>query len=119
MYTAESIWLEIWGSWIRIKKIDFSRQISEKVRFFHSISQKHFDFSRQIYEKFRFFQAIDFPGKSWPFTATTGQIILYLFKSYHFRTYFLYMIRYMYNISRLVHDPPAQNLGVAISQPQD
>src|SRR6218665_2407853 len=39
---------------------------------------------------------------------------LFLFKSHHFRTYFLYMIRYN-NIVRPDHDarPPAQNLGVA------
>ena len=34
----------------------------------------------------------------------SGQIILFLFKSNHFRIYFLYMIRYN-NISRPVHDP--------------
>src|SRR6218665_1922016 len=51
----------------------------------------------------------DFPSKNCPFIATSGQIILFLFKSNHFRTYFLYMIRYN-NISRPVHDsnaPPA------------
>src|SRR6218665_2904252 len=46
-----------------------------------------------------------FPGKNWPFTATSGQIILFVFKSHHFRTYFLYTIRYN-NISRPVHDHP-------------
>src|SRR6218665_3831622 len=70
---------------------------------------KKFDFLRQIFEKFRFFQAIlkifDFPAKNCSFTATSGQIILFLFKSLHFRTYFLYMIRYN-NISRPVDDPP-------------
>src|SRR6218665_3847993 len=40
-----------------------------------------------------------------PFTATFGQIILFLFKSYHFRTHFLYMIRYN-NISRPRPPPP-------------
>jgi len=38
-----------------------------------------------------------------PYTATSGPIILFLFKIYHFRTYFLYTIRY--NISRPVQDP--------------
>ena len=57
-----------------IKKIDFSRQISEKFRFLQANSQTKFDFSREISEKFRYFQAIsqkkfDFPGKNWPFTA--------------------------------------------------
>ena len=33
-----------------------------------------------------------------------SKIILFLFKSHHFRTYFLYMIRYN-NILRPVHDP--------------
>src|SRR6218665_3299535 len=36
-------------------------------------------------------------------TATSWQIILFLFKSHHFRTYSLYTIRYN-NISRPVHD---------------
>src|SRR6218665_2442678 len=36
-------------------------------------------------------------------TATFGQIILFLFKSHHFETYFLYIIRYN-SISRPVHD---------------
>jgi len=60
------------------------------------------------------------------FTAGSGQIILFLFKSHHFRTYFLYMIRYN-NISRPPRPlcdppcdlprPPAQNLWVATPQP--
>jgi len=65
---------------------------------------------------------IEFPGKNWSFTATSGQIILFLFKSHHFRTYVLFMIRY--NTSQPVHDPPAtphnppaQNLGVATPNP--
>ena len=63
-----------------------------------------------------------FPGKNCSFTATSGQMILFLFKINHFRTYFLYMIGY-YNISLPVHDssatprPQVQNLGVANSQP--
>src|SRR6218665_1993875 len=57
--------LKSWGSWIRVKKFDFSRQISKKF-FFQAISRKisifpgkflkNFDFSRQIFEKIRFFQ---------------------------------------------------------------
>src|SRR6218665_221695 len=49
------------------------------------------------------------------FIATSGQIILFLFKSHHFRTYFLYMIR-CNNISRSPQ-PAAQNLGVATPNP--
>src|SRR6218665_3930878 len=61
---------------------------------------KNFDFSSNFTKEF------DFPGKNWRYTAISGQIIVFLFKIHHFRTYFLYMIRYN-NISRPVHDPPA------------
>src|SRR6218665_3583492 len=112
------------------KNFDFYRQISEKFQVFQAILQKNIEFCRQISENFDFFQAIkiiDFPSKKSLFTATSGQIILFLFKNNHFRTYFLYMIRYN-NISRPVHDPndplrpalrpPAQNMEVAtISSP--
>src|SRR6218665_3799194 len=73
---APSIWFEIWGSWTRVKN-----------SIFQAISQK-FQFSRQ----------------NCPFTAASGQIILFLFKSHLFRTYLLYIIRYN-NIPRPVHDP--------------
>ena len=92
-----------------MKKYDFSREISKKFQLHKYIT---------IFPgKFRFFQAIsqnnfDFPCKNWPFTATSGQIILFLFKSHHFRTYFLYMIIFN-NISR----PLAQNLGVVTPNP--
>src|SRR6218665_441977 len=57
----------------------------------------------------------DFPGKNYPFTATSGQIILFLYKIHHFRTYFLYMISYN-NMSRPVHDPlrPPRPLAVIL-----
>src|SRR6218665_3731955 len=62
--TAAKIWFEIWaGSWIRVKKIDFSKQISEKFRFCHAISQKNSIFSRKfpknvnIIRQFNFFPA--------------------------------------------------------------
>src|SRR6218665_3704973 len=69
----------------------------------------------------------EFPGKNCSFTAISGQIILFLFKSHHFRKYFLNMLRYN-NISRPVHEPPAtplrtppttpvQNLGGRDPQP--
>src|SRR6218665_972988 len=67
-------------------------------------------------KEFRFFQAnfrkilissgnlkkCSFLGKNCPFTATSELIILFLFKSRHFRTYFLYTIRYN-NISKGNH----------------
>src|SRR6218665_2421404 len=65
------------GSWFRVKK---------------SIFQGKFP------------NSFDFSGKNWPFTATSGQIILFLFKSHHFQTYFLYIIRYN-NISRPLQPP--------------
>src|SRR6218665_1133268 len=85
---------------------------------FHQI----FNFSRQISEKFRFFRAmsqkIRLSRQNWPFTATSEKIILFLFKSNHFRTYFLYMIRYNHNPSTTpCGHPPAQNLGVATPSP--
>src|SRR6218665_308795 len=99
---ATSIWFEILGSWFRVKKISI----------FPGKFTKNFDFS----------------GKSCSFTATSGQIFLFLFKSHHFRTYFLYMIR-CNNISRPVHDPhdpscdpsprpPVPNLGIATPTPR-
>ena|SRR6218665_604727 len=114
------------GSWIRVKKIrvfqanfDLFTQFHKIISIFPGKFPKNFNFFRQFPKKF------DFPGKNWPFTTTSGKIILFLFKSQHFRTYLLYMIRYN-NISRSVHDPtrplqphdhPAQNPGVATLQP--
>jgi len=74
------------------------KRISQKNSIFPGKFPKNVDFFRQFKTK------IDFPGKNFPFTATSGQIILFLFKSHHFRTYFLHMIRYN-NILRPVHDP--------------
>src|SRR6218665_1836317 len=88
VWPAASMWFEIWGSWIRVKKI----------LIYPGKFPKNFDFSGK-------FKKFEFSGKNWPITATSWQIILFLFKSHHFRTYFLYMIRYN-NISRPVHDPP-------------
>jgi len=138
--SATSIWFEIWGSWIQVKKLDFPGKFPKNFNFFRQFHKK-FNFSRQIFEKFQFFQAIsqkirffqanfrkismfsgsftnnfDFPGKNWLFTATSGQIILFLFKSYHFRIYFLYIIRY--NISRPVHDPHGTLPKIWGSRPQ-
>ena len=71
---------------------------SKKNSTFHANFRKNFDFFRQFYKNF------DSPGKNWSFTATSRQIILFLCKNHHFRTYLLYMIRYN-NILRPVHDP--------------
>src|SRR6218665_3950057 len=88
-----SIWFEIWGSWIRVNKI----------LIFPGKFTKHLGFSGN------FTRSVDFPGKTWPFTATSGQIILFLFKSHHFRTYFLCMIRYNNNYFMTSPRPPPQN----------
>src|SRR6218665_345444 len=42
--TAASIWFEIWGAWIRVKKIDFYRQISEKFQFFRQVYKRILSF---------------------------------------------------------------------------
>src|SRR6218665_2376753 len=113
--TAAAIWFEIWGVVDPGQKsFDFYRQISEKFRFFQAILQKNIEFCMHISENSDFFRQLKksiFQAKNCSFTATFGQIILFLFKSNHFRTYFLYMIRYRpNNISRPVHDsndPPA------------
>src|SRR6218665_15730 len=99
------------------KKFNFFRQFYKRISSFLGKFPKILIFFRQL-------KKIDFPSKKCPFT---GQIIQFLFKSNHFRTYFLYMIRY--NISRPVHDStdplatllatPAQYLGVATLSPQD
>src|SRR6218665_3813927 len=102
------------GSWIRVRKFRFLQANFRKISIFSGNFTKEYRVLQANFRKFRFFQAIkkiDFPSKKSPFTATSGQIILLLFKSHHFRTYFpsLYMIRYN-NISRPVHDsndPPA------------
>src|SRR6218665_2143190 len=86
------------------KNFDFYTQISEKFQFFQAILQKNIEFCRQISDNFDFFRQLkkfDFPSKK--LSIYSVQIILFLFKSNHFRTYFLYMIRYN-NISRPVHD---------------
>src|SRR6218665_196694 len=76
-------------SWIRVKKISIS--IGKFMI--------NFNFFRQFYKIISSFagkfpkilifsgnKKIDFPSKKSPFTATSGQIILFLFKSHHFRT---------------------------------
>src|SRR6218665_3046288 len=113
------------------KKFDFYRQISEKFQFFQVILQKNIEFCSQISENFDFLQAIkkfDYPSKKlsiYSYLCANYSISL---QSNHFRTYFLYMIRYN-NISRPVHDsndPPATfpatpcpKSGVATLSPQD
>src|SRR6218665_1117962 len=107
------------------KKFRFLQANFRKISIFQAILQKNIEFFMQISENFDFFKQLKksiFQAKNCPFTATctSVQIILFLFKNNHFRTYFLYMIRYN-NISRPVHDsndppatlPAAQNLGVA------
>jgi len=66
-----------------------------------------------------------YPDKICHLQLNSRQIILFRLKSHHFRTYFLYMVRYN-NVSRSVNDPttplqsprsPAQNLGRVTPQP--
>src|SRR6218665_1960300 len=50
------------------------------------------------------------------YSYSSGQIIIFLFKSNHFRTYFLYMTRYN-NILRPVHDPPSTSPATSLRPP--
>jgi len=61
----------------------------QKISIFQGKFSKSFDFFPGNFTK-----NFDFPGKNVPFIATSGQIILFLFKSHHFRTYVLCVIRY-------------------------
>jgi len=106
------------------KHFDYFQSNFRNISIFSGKFSKQFDFFRQFHKKIQFFRQ----SKKIPIfhakiahlqTATSGQIILFLFKSHHFRSYFLYTTRYN-NISRPVHDalrPPAQNLGVATPNP--
>src|SRR6218665_1556973 len=86
--TAASIWFEIWGV------VDPGQKISISTDKF----PKNFNFFRQFYKRIssfagKFPRILNFSGnkknkQKSPFTATSGQIILFLFKSHHFRTYF-------------------------------
>ena len=61
---AASIWFEIWGSWIQVKKFRFSRKISEKFRFFTgNFTNKKSIFQGKFQKNFDFFQAIS--QKNW------------------------------------------------------
>ena len=95
------------------KKFRFLQANFRKISIFSGNFTKEYRVLQANFRKFWSFSGnyknSIFQAKNCPFSATSGQIILFLFKSSHFRTYFLYMIRYN-NISRPVHDsndPPA------------
>jgi len=141
LYPAASISSEFWGSWIRVKKLNFIGNFPKNFDFFRQFHKqnnrffranfriftgnftKMFNFSRQISVKFRLFRQIHkkirFSRKNWLFrpTAISGQIILFLFQSHHFRTYFLYIVRYN-NILRPVHDPHDPPLRPTLRPPR-
>src|SRR6218665_1648929 len=109
-------------------KFQFSRQVQTKFRFLQAIFlkisifpgkfSKNFDFFRQIFEKFRFCQEIlkkfDFPGKNCSFTATSGQIILFLFKvtTFEHTSCTLKIKKKFPHPAPRPAAPPAQKLGV-------
>jgi len=100
---AASIWFEVWGLWIPVQEIwVFPGKFTKNFDFFQAISPKNFDFPGRYFRmtffpfiqtKLAIYSFFRLSRQNWPFTATSGQIILFLFKSHHFRTYFLYMIR--------------------------
>src|SRR6218665_2994275 len=110
--TAASIWFEIWGSWIRVKKISI----------FRGKFPKNFNFFRQFYKRISSFagklpkilifsgnKKIDFPSKKVHLQLPLGKLFYFSLKVTTFEHTSLYMIRYN-NISRPVHDsndPPA------------
>ena len=86
---------------------------SNKFRFFQASFRKNsvfsgnlkkFNFSGKFLKNFDFFRELkiffDFTGTNWPFQSTSMQIILFLFKSHHLRTYLLYMKNII-----IFHDP--------------
>src|SRR6218665_2170171 len=80
------------GSWIRVKKCQFLQANFQKFSLFSFNFTKEYRVlqAKLISENFDFFRQLkrfDFQAKNCPFTATSGQIILFLFKSNHFRTY--------------------------------
>src|SRR6218665_3052636 len=129
--TAASIWFEIWGVVDPGKKNSISTgKFPKNVKFFRQFYKRISSFAGKFPKILIFSGNLKnsiFQAKNCPFTATSAKIILFIFKSNHFRTYFLYMIRYN-NISRLPRlqrppcdppcAPPAQNLGVATLSPQ-
>ena len=103
MYTAASIWFEIWELVGPSRKISIfpgkfqGKNFPGKNFNFPGKPTKYFDFSRQkfpndlilvIYSKMSVYS-----GKICHLQRNSSQIILFRLKSHHFRTYFLYMIR--------------------------
>ena len=92
------------------KKFLFLQANFRKISIFSGNSTKEYRVFQANFRKFWFFRQLkkfDFPSKKLSvYSCTSGQIILFLFKSNRFRTYFLNMIRYN-NISRPIHDSPA------------
>ena len=70
----------------RMVKLLKVSSILHKKSIFPGKVSKIFDFLVNFRKK------IDLPGINCPFTATSLQIILFLFKYHHFQTYFRYMI---------------------------
>jgi len=94
--TTASIWFEIWAVVDPGKKISISTGKFPKNFNFWGNFTKEYRVLQANFRKFWFFQAIKkirFSKQKivhWQL-ATSGQIILFLFKSNHFRTYFLYI----------------------------
>jgi len=89
------------------RNFDFSGKFSKNFNFSDNF-WKNFDFFRQFKKKF------DFPGKNCSFTATSAQIILFLFKSHHLRTYFLSI-----PVQDPSHDPSHKIWGSRPPNPPD
>src|SRR6218665_1519559 len=105
------------GSWIRVKKFRFLQANFRKISIFSGNFTKEYRVFQANFRNFLFFQAIkkiDFPSKKMSiYSYSSGHIIIFLFKSNHFRTYFLYTTptTHLRPSLRPPHDPPAQNMG--------
>src|SRR6218665_4133431 len=116
MHAAASIWFEIWGSWIRVKKISiFRAHLSEISIFSGNFTKflKNFDFLRQ-FKKNSIFQA-----KIAHLQRLLGKLFNFSSKVSTFE-HTSYMIRYN-NISRpsttSLRPSPSQNLATATPNP--
>src|SRR6218665_3593502 len=94
--------VEIWGSWIWVKKISIS---TGKFKIFQAILQKNIEFCRQIFENFDLKKLI-YQAKKVHLQLPLGKLFYFSSKVTTFEHTSLYMIRYN-NISGPVHDSNA------------
>src|SRR6218665_3250012 len=88
--------VEIWGSWIRVKKFRFLQVNFRKISIFSGNFTKEYRVLQANFRKFLFFQAIkniDFPSKKVHLQLPLGKLFYFSSKVTAFEHTFLYMIR--------------------------